>query len=118
MWEDPENMNGGKFVLSIPKKDSKSGKLDEWWLFTLLAIIGETIDEGGDKVCGAVVSIRKGHDRIALWLKSDEKEACIKIGERWKKALELTSKTILKFQLHKEALGSGHSYKNDIKFEV
>jgi len=118
MWEDPENMNGGKFVLTIPKKDSKSGKCDEWWLFTVLAVLGETIDEGGDKVCGAVVSIRKSQDRIALWLKSDDRETCIAVGGRWKKALELSNKTSLKFQVHKDAAASGSSFKNEIKFEV
>lgn len=118
MWEDPMNNQGGKFVLTIPKKDSKSGKCEEWWLFTVLAVIGESMDLNGDEVCGAVVSIRKNQDRIALWLKSADREICIKVGERWKKALELTNKTVLKFQVHKDAAASGSSFKNEIKFEV
>jgi translation initiation factor 4E len=117
MWEDPVNRNGGKFILTIPKKDSKSGRCDEWWLYTVLAVIGETLDLNGDEVCGAVVSIRKSQDRIALWLKSSDKERCIAIGERWKKALEM-NKTSLKYQTHKDAAASGHSYKNEVKFEV
>jgi len=117
MWEDPENVDGGKFVLTIPKKDSKSGRCDEWWLFTVLAVIGESMDMGGDQVCGAVVSIRKNQDRIALWLKSSDREPCIKVGERWKKALEVSSKTVLKYQAHKDAAASGSSFKNEIKFE-
>ena len=100
MWEDPTNKDGGKFVLTIPKKDSKSGRCDEWWLFTVLAIIGETIDVDGNEVCGAVVSIRKNQDRIALWLKSNDKDRCTKVGARWKKCLEM-NRTILKFQEHK-----------------
>ena len=102
MWEDPSNKEGGKFVLTIPKKDSKNGKCEEWWLFTVLAVIGETMDMNGDEVCGAVVSIRKNQDRIALWLKSADRDVCIEVGERWKKALELTNKTILKYQAHKD----------------
>jgi translation initiation factor 4E len=100
MWEDPTNKEGGKFVLTIPKKDSRSGKCDEWWLFTVLSIIGETLDMDGDEVCGAVVSIRKNQDRIALWLKSSDQGRCTQIGARWKKCLEM-HKTILKFQEHK-----------------
>jgi translation initiation factor 4E len=100
MWEDPVNKDGGKFVLTLPKKDSKSGKIDEWWLFTVLSIIGETLDMDGNEVCGAVVSIRKSQDRIALWLKSSDKERCSTIGAKWKKCLEM-NKTILKFQEHK-----------------
>jgi translation initiation factor 4E len=101
MWEDPQNVEGGKFVLTIPKNDSKSGRCEEWWLYTVLAMIGETMDLHGDQVCGAVVSIRKSQDRIALWLKSTDPSICIPIGERWKKALEF-NKTPLKFQSHKD----------------
>lgn len=146
MWEDPANVNGGKFVLTIPKKDSKNGRCDEWWLYTVLAMIGETMDLHGDQVAGAVVSIRKSQDRIALWLKSSDPNICIPIGERWKKALEF-NKTPLKYQFHKDgtktwismeccgdcmcmqysnsslsillsAAASGSSFKNEIKFEV
>lgn len=121
MWEDPENVNGGKFVLSVPKKENKSGRLDEMWLCTLLGIIGETFDVGGDMVCGAVVSTRAKIDRIALWLKTDEKSVCIEIGEKWKKAMNIDvndKKLTIKYQLHKEAVSAGHSFKNEIKFEV
>lgn len=117
MWEDPQNKLGGKFVLTIPKKDSKAGRCDEWWLYTLLSIVGETLDINGDQVCGAVVSIRKSQDRIALWLKSSDQKVCVEIGERWKKALEL-NKTHLTFQLHNDAAVSGHSFKNETKFKV
>ena len=53
MWEDPQNKLGGKFVLTMPKKDSKAGRCDEWWLYTLLSILGETLDINGNQVCGA-----------------------------------------------------------------
>ncbi|KAL7464001.1 hypothetical protein ACHAXS_004431 [Conticribra weissflogii] len=118
MWEDPANMNGGKFVLTIPKKDAKTGRGDEWWLFTVLAVIGETMDESGEEVCGCVVSIRKSQDRIALWLKSCDKKVCSEVGARWKKCLEVSSKTGLKYQAHKDAAASGSSFKNEVKFEV
>jgi len=118
MWEDKTNLNGGKFVLTMPKRDSKSGKCDEWWLFTVLALIGETMDLSGDEICGIVVSIRKNQDRIALWLKGCERDICVKIGARWKTALELSSKTTLKYQSHKDAAASGSSFKNEVLFEV
>lgn len=116
-WEDPENVNGGKFVLTLNKKDSKNGKCDEWWLYTVLACIGETMDINGNQVCGAVVSLRKSQDRVALWLKSNEKDICVKIGERWKKALNL-HKVALRFQMHKDAAASGRSFRNESYFEV
>jgi translation initiation factor 4E len=103
--------------LTIPKKDSKTGRCDEWWLHTVLAIIGETLDEDGNEVCGAVVSIRKNQDRIALWLKSNDKGRCSKIGARWKKCLEM-NRTIMSFQEHKAAAASGRSFRNESTFEV
>lgn len=117
-WEHPLNMEGGKFVLTLSKKDNKTGKLDEYWLYTVLAILGEMIDKTGDEVNGAVVSIRKSQDRIALWLKeSKPPEHCIIIAERWKKALEI-EKIPVKFQAHKDAAKSGNSFRNEILIEV
>jgi len=118
MWEDPANVKGGKFVLSLPKKESKGGKLDAYWLYTVLAVVGETLDINGDQVCGAVVSLRKSQDRIALWLKTDDRDTCIRIGELWKTALNLPQKVTIKYQLHKEAVSTGSSFKNEIQFEV
>jgi translation initiation factor 4E len=89
-------------VLTIPKKEAKAGRGDEWWLFTVLAVIGETMDQSGEEVCGCVVSIRKAQDRIALWLKSCDKKACTEVGARWKKCLEVSNKTGLKYQAHKD----------------
>jgi len=117
-WEDDENKEGGKLVLSMQKKDSKSGKLDEWWLYTVLAIVGELMDLSGDQVCGAVLSIRKNQDRIALWIKSSQKDKVVPIGERWKKALAVSNKIPLKFQLHRDAAATGTSFKNEVKFEI
>lgn len=118
MWEDPANKEGGKFVLTIPKQDSKMGKGDEWWLYTVLAVIGETMDASGDEICGCVVSIRKGQDRVALWLKSCDRKACTEVGARWKKCLEVSNKTSLRYQAHKDAAASGRSFKNQVQFEV
>lgn len=117
MWEDPANENGGKFVLTIPKKDSESGRCDEWWLHTVLAIIGETLDADGNEVCGAVVSIRPKHDRIALWLRSNDQGRCSLVGARWKKCLEM-NRTLLQFQEHRSAAASGRSFLNASTFEV
>ncbi|KAL7559486.1 hypothetical protein ACA910_010302 [Epithemia clementina (nom. ined.)] len=144
-WEHPSNLEGGKFLLTLPKpkqqqqqqqqgnnsntsnNKGKGGgkteaphivpKLDEYWLFTVLAILGETMDATGDQICGAVVSVRKNQDRIALWLKTGNKEICVRIGERWKKALDL-EKTNLRYQTHKDAAATGRSFRIEVHFEV
>lgn len=135
-WEHPANLDGGKFVLTLPKpknnnqnnsqKNQGGGvhggtkdvpKLDEYWLFTILAVLGETMDATGDQVCGAVVSNRKSQDRIALWLKTGDQAVCVRIGERWKKALDM-EKTTLRYQTHKDAAATGRSFRIDVHFEV
>lgn len=116
-WEHPENSKGGKFVLTMNKKENKGRTLDEYWLFTVLACIGETMDASGDQICGAVVSVRKNENKMALWLKSDDKATCVDIGERWKKVLKL-EKTVLRYQTHKDAAASGRSFRNEVYFEV
>ena len=84
MWEDPTNRQGGKWVLTIPK--ARKNQVDQWWMYTvidlhfssltpsmpflqILLLIGENLNDDED-VCGAVVSVRKGQDRIALWTKT------------------------------------------------
>jgi translation initiation factor 4E len=116
-WEDPANAEGGKFVYALLKKDTKLGKCDEAWLFTVLAMIGETMDRSGDQINGAVVSIRKQQDRVTLWLKSSDRDICIEIGERWKKVLNCTKYT-LRYQTHRDAAASGRSFRNEAHFEV
>lgn len=117
-WEDQSNCDGGKFVLTLPKKESRSGKIDEWWLFTVLAMIGETMDDTGDQVNGAVVSVRKNQDRLALWIKTTDRDACTIIGERWKKVLRLDEKMTIRYQTHRDAAATGHSFRNEVQFQV
>jgi translation initiation factor 4E len=117
-WEDPANINGGKFILTINKKESRVGKTDKYWLFTLMAMLGETLDTSGSEIVGAVVSVRKSESRVSLWLKGTNKDTCERVGEKWKKTLEMDSATTIKFQAHKVAKASGRSFRNEVQFQV
>jgi len=48
-----QNEVGGKWTYSLPKKDGKK-VIDDMWLYTALALIGENFDSG-DELCGAVI---------------------------------------------------------------
>ena len=39
-------------------KQQRHSDLDNYWLETLLCLIGEAFDEQSDDICGAVVNIR------------------------------------------------------------
>ncbi|KAJ3435166.1 eukaryotic translation initiation factor 4e-1 [Anaeramoeba flamelloides] len=101
-WEDPKNINGGKWNLRINRSVLK---LDEMWLNTILSAIGENYDDD-DEVCGAVVSIRNNGDRIALWTKTaSNKEMQMSIGKKWKEELNLRG-IRLSYLIHKDALAT------------
>jgi translation initiation factor 4E len=68
-WEHAENSNGGKWIVPIKGKEL----LDKLWLWAILACIGETFTDENE-ICGVVVSLRKGQDRISLWTKHGNNE--------------------------------------------
>ncbi|KAJ2706468.1 eukaryotic translation initiation factor 4E [Coemansia sp. IMI 203386] len=85
MWEDPANENGGKWGYQFQR--SIGEKMNEHWLHTLLACIGESF-ESSSEVCGAVFSNRKNCFRIAIWTRNaSDKEACLNIGRHLKSVL-------------------------------
>eukprot|EP01089_Gocevia_fonbrunei_P022651 TRINITY_DN9235_c0_g1_i1.p1 TRINITY_DN9235_c0_g1~~TRINITY_DN9235_c0_g1_i1.p1 ORF type:complete len:269 (-),score=49.29 TRINITY_DN9235_c0_g1_i1:143-949(-) len=117
-WEDKANKKGGKWVVNLPAKQ-RATKLDELWLFTLLSVIGESYGDFGDHVCGAVVSIRKGQDRIALWTaESSDQVSCVSIGKVFKQSLGFPDKTMMGYQSHSDALRRNSSFGNKPKYEV
>jgi len=86
-WEDAANAKGGKWTIIIQKT---KGLLDRLWLWMLLGCIGEMLGDDEDQLCGAVVNIRKGQDKLCIWTKDEQnKDAIMKIGLAMKKVLEL-----------------------------
>ncbi|KAL6503524.1 Eukaryotic translation initiation factor isoform 4E [Orobanche gracilis] len=69
-WEDPECANGGKWTATSSSKTN----LDNMWLETLLALIGEQFDDA-DEICGVVASVRPRQDKLSLWTKTAANEA-------------------------------------------
>ena len=56
---------------------------DDVWLNLLLFLIGKHVDMRGELVTGAVVSVRKAGDRLALWIsEADNLETVVKVELR------------------------------------
>lgn len=127
-WEDPQNKHGGKWAFQF--KDRKAVNIDNLWLHVMLAAIGETLeDENDGEVMGVVVNVRKGFYRIGLWTRSIGKQfpgggdgntaggkgrspeqgkaTLMRIGERFKTALELKDADTLEFSGHTDAAHAG-----------
>ncbi|XP_008788837.2 eukaryotic translation initiation factor 4E-1-like [Phoenix dactylifera] len=95
-WEDPVCANGGKWTISCSR-----GKVDTWWLYTLLAMLGEQFDHG-EEICGAVVNVRAKQEKISIWTKNGLNEAAqLSIGKQWKEILDYNE--TIGFILHDDA---------------
>lgn len=82
MWEEPVNKEGGKWTYTCSK--ARRAELDNCWLHTSLALIGNRFGNNSN-ISGAVVSSRKGGDRIALWTKSySNQPETLKTGTQFK----------------------------------
>ncbi|KAI9307728.1 translation initiation factor eIF 4e-like domain-containing protein [Cunninghamella echinulata] len=103
-WEDEANANGGKFSIQFPR--NKTGEnINNYWLHTVLAMIGEQFAYEGE-ICGAVVSIRKVFFRIALWIKSSERGEVVEtIGRQLKEFLDVPNNIVVEFAPHGDAGG-------------
>ncbi|RKP08483.1 eukaryotic translation initiation factor 4E-1 [Thamnocephalis sphaerospora] len=103
MWEDTANARGGKWVFQLQKQ--RGADINDYWLYTMLACIGESF-EYEDEICGAVVSLRKGFSRLALWTRScGPREMTEHIGRQFKGLVGLNMQ--IEFQPHSDASKSG-----------
>ncbi|KAH8916125.1 eukaryotic translation initiation factor 4E [Atractiella rhizophila] len=106
-WEDDQNSNGGKWSVQLPKEKNKEG-IDRFWLYTMLAAIGEIFEtpynppaspkpSAGspsspsspplsftDQVTGAIVSSRKAFYRISIWTRGASREEVENVGRHFK----------------------------------
>ncbi|XP_024992730.1 eukaryotic translation initiation factor 4E-1-like [Cynara cardunculus var. scolymus] len=104
-WEDPVCAPGGKWTTTFPKSKS-----DTYWLYTLLAMIGEQFDFE-DEICGAVVNVRLRQEKIALWTKTAANEAAqMSIGKQWKEFLDYND--VIGFIFHEDAKKLDRGAKN------
>jgi translation initiation factor 4E len=106
-WEDPQNKHGGKWSYTF--KEKKAVDIDEMWLHTQLAAIGETLeDEGDNEIMGVVVNVRKSFYRIGLWTRTTGKggkDTLMKIGSKFKAVLQIDDQ--VEFSGHSDAAHAG-----------
>jgi translation initiation factor 4E len=107
MWEDAQNLDGGRWVLNLDKK-YHNNSLDIYWLNTLLALIGDQFLDESPYVNGVWVNVRGKADKIALWTKSAKNaEVQLKIGHRLKEILALKDKDlVLTYEEHQTSNSS------------
>lgn len=120
-----QNKHGGKWAYQF--KDKHNTDIDALWLQTMLAAIGETLEnEGDNEVMGVVVNVRKAFYRIGVWTRTtgsvirggngakprsaeEGKAILMEIGKRFKEALGLKPNELVEFTGHTESAHSGSS---------
>jgi len=105
-WEDSKNSSGGKWMV-ILKRETRDKTLEKVWLYALLGCVGQMIEGETDDICGLQLSIkaRQNQVRLSLWTKDfTNDDGNKKIGQAFKKALELPSRMLeLSYSSHKES---------------
>ncbi|KAK4049582.1 eukaryotic translation initiation factor 4E [Microbotryomycetes sp. JL201] len=108
-WEDPANSKGGKWSVQLPR-GKYSDQIDSFWLYTMLAAIGETLETPfvapsstsappsditsqsapssfSNEITGVIVSSRKAFYRINIWTRTsspNDKQRIENIGKHFK----------------------------------
>ncbi|XP_060529694.1 eukaryotic translation initiation factor 4E1-like [Cylas formicarius] len=100
MWEDEANQKGGRWLISLDRRQ-RANELDKYWLDVILCLIGEAFDNS-DEICGAVVNIRYKTDKIGIWTAdAANSTAVLEIGRKLKERLHITLHTIF-YEAHKD----------------
>uniref|UniRef100_A0A7S4PC61 Uncharacterized protein n=1 Tax=Paramoeba aestuarina TaxID=180227 RepID=A0A7S4PC61_9EUKA len=97
-WEDKANEKGGLWRYAKKRTD-----LDQKWVSTLLACIGEAFP-APHQICGAVVSLKQnGGDRVSLWISDATDEANVDLTGKFFKEQVLDSDSKITFVPHEPA---------------
>ncbi|KAJ9127046.1 hypothetical protein QFC24_001278 [Naganishia onofrii] len=133
-WEDPVNKHGGKWAVQFPR-DRTRDRIDQMWLYTILAAIGETFDtdagdrkdfssaaEQSDMITGVILNARPNFYRLNIWTKeapedlrtpSPALDRILKIGRHFKQE-------VLGFSLESKLPGASHGpggFSTEIEFQ-
>ncbi|KAF8328196.1 translation initiation factor eIF 4e-like domain-containing protein [Cantharellus anzutake] len=93
-WEDSANKNGGKWSVQFPRQKI-ANSIDQMWLYTMLAAIGETFDPALSEaamgaqsdtapprsiVTGVICSARPNFYRLAIWTRLASPEVPLQLS--------------------------------------
>ncbi|KAK9452630.1 translation initiation factor eIF 4e-like domain-containing protein [Dipodascopsis uninucleata] len=103
IWEDPTNINGGKWIVKL-----KKGEGSKAWETLLLAILGGEFGEVlSEEIVGAVISVRREADILSVWNKHGKDE---EMNQKLKEAIErllLLSEGTIEYKIHAESIKEG-----------
>lgn len=108
MWEDPQNVKGGRLTV-ISASKVKSAQIDEVWLDVLLFLIGEN-HPNADSVCGVVLNTRNYGMKIAVWTSTQDGLKIAEIAKSIKASLSSSMVQSIPFEVHTDTQKKAHVY--------
>lgn len=97
MWEDDNNINGGKWIIN-----SIWRLIDDIWLNILLSLIGETLDDS-DEITGVILNVRSNKYKLGIWTRNfNNTNKVIEIGLKIRKIINIPPEITIGYQKHKE----------------
>lgn len=119
-WTDPNNESGGRWLMEIDRR-FRNEQLNDKWLETLLAVIGEQLEPESNcplQVCGAIVQSRRKVDRVGIWTRNAEDgDIVMEIGTKFASKIRPQMFQRLRYQSHKSTqvrTGSQQTYQHEI----
>ena len=111
-WEDPKNKEGGQWIITLNEQDDLI-KLNAAWENLILSLIGEYFFDSLEFTCegienwivGAVLTRRRHHTRLALWISRSEPQAFVQAVGQAVRSIVL-AQISLKFVTHRSMIES------------
>lgn len=101
MWEDPQNIKGGRWIINVGRQRQTPIDLDDGWLEVLMFLIGESFNYTDD-VCGVVLNNRGYGHKIGIWTSVKDERKVMSIGSDLKTSLKLPQTPTLLFESHNQ----------------
>ncbi|CAK1579086.1 unnamed protein product [Parnassius mnemosyne] len=99
MWEDPANVNGGKWSVRLRK--SQTGRA---WEDLCMAMLGEQFMVGPE-LCGVVLSVRFQEDHLAVWHRTaSDTAAAARVRDALRRILQLPASVPIEYKAHGDCL--------------
>ncbi|XP_041968489.1 eukaryotic translation initiation factor 4E type 2 isoform X2 [Aricia agestis] len=108
MWEDPANVNGGKWTVRLRKSQTVRA-----WEDLCMAMLGEQFMVGPE-LCGVVLSVRFQEDHLAVWHRTAaDTAASARVRDAMRRILQLPASVPIEYKAHGDRLRASASRAQD-----
>lgn len=100
MWEDEQNRNGGRWIITLDKRVDND-EVNRLWLDTLVLILEDQLTEPSS-ICGVIFQNRWKYSKIAIWVSKSTPQEFVRREIQTK--LRLTDSVQCVFESHKNCM--------------